>query len=158
MIEKLVEIISVIGLSAFRHTFGGVPLASGLGFNYLEVAILTALGGTIGLIFFIHLSHLLKWIFKTLIPVNSRANNQKRIFTKRNRFVVRIKQKWGLLGIAFLTPPLLSIPIGTTIAASLYKDKRQVFVTLLSAVLFWSFVGGFMAFLPLENLLAILHP
>ena len=156
MLEEIAKILSVVGLSAFRHTFGGVPLASGYGFSYFEVALLTAVGGTIGLLLFIYVAKFLSFCFAKLLGL--KRSRKPKTFTFRNRLLVKIKQRWGLYGIAFLTPPLLSIPIGTTIAASMYKDKRKVFVVLFTAVLFWSFAGAFMSYIPFENLFANLRP
>jgi hypothetical protein len=64
--------------------------------------------------------------------------NQKRIFTKRNRRIVSIFRKYGLFGITFLTPVLLSIPLGTIIANSLEKNKRKIFLYMFISILFWS--------------------
>ena len=62
----------------------------------------------------------------------------KKIFTKRNRKIVVIWKKYGLVGIAFLTPVILSIPIGTLIANSLVPDKKKIMVYMFFSVLFWA--------------------
>ena len=56
--------------------------------------------------------------------------------------IVRVKNRFGLWGIAFITPPLLSIPVGTLIASSLWKNKTQVLAALVTSVVFWSFAGA----------------
>src|SRR5262245_37085103 len=38
---------------------------------------------------------------------------KKRIFTTRNRRIIKIWQSYGLVGLAALTPIIFSIPIGT---------------------------------------------
>jgi len=63
---------------------------------------------------------------------------QKKVFTKRNRRLVTIFRKYGLFGIAFLTPVILSIPIGTIIANSLEPKKRKIFLFMFISILFWS--------------------
>jgi hypothetical protein len=62
----------------------------------------------------------------------------KKVFTKRNRRIVTIFRKYGLFGIAFLTPVILSIPIGTIIANSLEPKKRKIFLFMFISILFWS--------------------
>ena len=48
MNAKLAKIVSAAGLSTFKHTLGGVPLAAGYGFSYWEVVVYTAVGGIVG--------------------------------------------------------------------------------------------------------------
>jgi predicted neutral ceramidase superfamily lipid hydrolase len=60
------------------------------------------------------------------------------VFTKRNRRLVSIFRKYGLLGIAFLTPVILSIPIGTIVANSFEPNKRKIFLFMFISILFWS--------------------
>lgn len=140
---KEIQIASTIGLSAIKHTFGGLPMAAGFGFSYLEVAAFTAIGGIIGVAAFLFLAESIKAFSNRYFP----SKKAKRIFTKKNRFIVKVKQRFGLAGIAFLTPSILSVPIGTMVAASIFRDRKKVFLYLSMAVLIWSFGGA-----------ALLHP
>ncbi len=63
---------------------------------------------------------------------------KKKIFTKRNRLLVKLKVKYGLMGIAFLTPVLLSIPIGTFIATKLVTNKKKIILYMSVSVVFWA--------------------
>ena len=65
---------------------------------------------------------------------------EKKIFTKKSRRIVRIWKKYGLIGIALLTPILLSIPVGTFIASRLVPQRSTVILYMLFALLFWSVV------------------
>ncbi len=136
MVEEILKILSVISVSSFKHTFLGIPLAAGYGYNLLEVTLYTALGGTIGLIGFMYFSKFVLYWYKRFFP------KKRRKFTRMNRFIVRVRQRFGLYGIAFITPPLLSIPIGTLIASSIYSNKKRVFLFLFTSILFWSFAGA----------------
>jgi hypothetical protein len=68
----------------------------------------------------------------------SRSEQNKRVFTKRNRRIVRIWKRYGLTGIALITPVILSIPIGTLIANSLVDDRRKILIYMFFSILFWS--------------------
>lgn len=68
---------------------------------------------------------------------------KKRLFTAHNRRVVKIWKKYGLVGLAFLTPILISIPIGTVIAAHYVHNKRKLFLYMFVAIVFWSLVMNF---------------
>ncbi len=148
MWAEILKILSVISLSTVKHTVGGIPLASAYGFSYIEVALYSAIGGTLGAFIFIWSAKYIKIGFRKLFPKKAK---EKRIFTKKNRMIVRIKRSYGLIGIAFITPPLLSMPIGTIIAATMYKNKTRVFTVLFASVLFWSFLGATMSLIPLPE-------
>lgn len=62
----------------------------------------------------------------------------KRIFSRKSRLFVRMKIKYGLPGIAFLTPILLSVPVGTFIATKLTHNKTKIFLYITVAILLWA--------------------
>jgi hypothetical protein len=62
----------------------------------------------------------------------------KRIFSRKSRMFVKMKLKYGLSGIAFLTPILLSVPVGTFIATKLTHNKSKIFTYIAVAILFWA--------------------
>lgn len=64
---------------------------------------------------------------------------KKKIFTGRNRRIVKLKVKYGLIGIALLTPVILSIPIGTFIATKVVSNKKKVVLYLSVSILLWAF-------------------
>lgn len=141
MSAKLAKIASAVGLSTFKHTLGGVPLAAGYGFSYWEVAIYSAIGGIIGVAFFLFLASSAQSTMKKWFP----KKKPKKIFNRRNRFIVRIKKNFGLAGIAFLTPWFLSVPLGTFISFGIYKNRKRVFLYQAASILFWSFLGAGLA-------------
>lgn len=139
--EEVLKIISTIALSGVKHTFGGVPLAAGYGFSYIEIAVYCTIGGIVGSVAFMFFQKGIEFAWRKIFP----AKKSKRTFTWKNKLVVRVKQRFGLLGIAFITPPLLSIPVGTIIASSLWKKKGRVLAALTASVIFWSFTGAAVA-------------
>jgi hypothetical protein len=78
-----------------------------------------------------------------------KQSRNKKIFTKRNRKIVRIWTKYGLFGIALLTPIILSIPLGTLIANSLESNRKKIVLYMFVSILFWS--------LTMTSLFAIYH-
>jgi len=134
-----VKVLSVVALSSVKHTMGGVPLAIGLfGGDYFWVVLSSAMGGVIGVAFFLLMASTFASTLRKWFPPKKR----KKVFTRRNRFIVKIKRNFGLAGIAFLTPWFLSVPIGTIISYGIYKDRRKVFLYQSAAIIFWSFAGG----------------
>lgn len=66
------------------------------------------------------------------------GKRKKKIFNPRNRRLVRIWSEWGILGLALITPVLLSIPLGTIITTRLVRKKKKVFIYMFCSILFWS--------------------
>lgn len=64
----------------------------------------------------------------------------KKRFTKTNKFIVRMKIKLGLFGIAMYAPLFLSVPIGSIIAAKFYGKEKKTFPIIVLGM----FVNGFM--------------
>jgi hypothetical protein len=112
--------------------------------NYLLALMSSCTGAIFGTVFFTYLSAgLLKW-WDQLKEKWFTSKHPKKIFTKSNRRVLRIKHRFGLIGIAILTPIFLSIPIGAFLAERFYKDKKKVIVYLSVSALFWCFTLYFL--------------
>lgn len=63
----------------------------------------------------------------------------KKKFTRMNKFVVRMKMRFGIFGIAMYAPLFLSIPLGSIVTAKFYgKEKKTFFIIMLGI-----FVNGF---------------
>ncbi len=60
-----------------------------------------------------------------------------KMFTPQSRKIIKIKNKFGLFGIALLAPVLLSIPLGTFLGERFFKDKSKVILYHCASVLFW---------------------
>ena len=61
--------------------------------------------------------------------------------------MVRIKQKYGLIGIALTTPFLLSIPVGVFLVVRYYRASRVKFLYLIASNVLWSVIyTGFYMF------------
>lgn len=160
---SIFEMIQVIIISGIKFIVA-IPISIGMGFNFIQTFMITTAGGLLGVIFFFYLGEgiLILWkhnFFKIkgiFVKQNSvqltRTAKQKKelkksIFTWRNRFIVNVRRKWGLIGIAILTPVLLSIPLGTFLANRYYKkNKRNVLIYLSVSVTCWSLIMSFVYF------------
>lgn len=115
-------------------------------FSFFETILWINMGGLAGIYFFAYLSKgLNRWIESKMKRWKARKSGSvqeksKRIFTKRNRRIVRIKQRYGLIGIAASTPLLLSIPVGVFLVVRYYPRNRMRYIWLVASNLAWSFV------------------
>lgn len=136
------EIVSVFLLSTVKFVFGAVPYALFLGFSFFEAVFITSIGGFTGVLIFVNFSDWLMKKAKERAKKKRLENSQKmpkKIFTRRNKTIVFIKRKFGLVGIAFATPLLLSIPLGCFLAVRYFKEKPKIIAYMFAAILFWSF-------------------
>ena len=143
------KILTLILWSSVKF-LAAAPLALAYGFNYYQTLIITMTGGILGVFFFFyigeHLGPLLNIIriryamFRGQNMVDIKQTKRKKIFTWRSRLMVRTIRRFGLIGIAALTPIILSIPVGTILAARYYHNKKQVLAYLCISVLCWSVI------------------
>lgn len=107
--------------------------------NYFMALLSSCTGAVFGSILFTYLfAGILKWWDRVKEGLFS-SKHPKKIFTKFNRRVIRIKHRFGLTGIAILTPIFLSIPIGAFLAERFYKDKKKVILYLSVSAIAWCF-------------------
>ncbi|MFY9309112.1 MAG: hypothetical protein WAQ28_08720 [Bacteroidia bacterium] len=138
--ESILEIAFVFFLSTVKFVFGGLVYAVAK-FPFFKAVTVTCLGGFTGSTFFVYSSDWLIAYFKRRKALKKLKNPNappKKKFTRMNKIVVLAKKRFGLLGIALLTPSLLSIPIGCFIAVRYFKDKQRIIVFMYGSILFWS--------------------
>jgi len=151
-LNEIVKILLVVLLSSVKF-IAGPPFAyydNQYDFSFLETNIYCITGGMLGVVLFSYFSKQIDnfwhWLRPKLLKVSDGIQQKetkpapKKVFTKRNRMVVKVWKKYGALGIAFLTPVLFSIPIGTILANYLVKDKKTIYWFMFMAITFWSVV------------------
>jgi hypothetical protein len=133
----LIQILLTILFSAFKFAMTFPLVIMQFEFSFVETILWTNVGGIVGIYFFAFLSgKLILWWNRTF----NRPRRNKKVFTKRNRRIIRIKQQYGLVGIAVITPLLLSIPVGTFLVVRYYHSSRTKFLYLIASNLFWSVI------------------
>jgi hypothetical protein len=135
--REFLKIVTVFLTCAFFFGKAGVPTAIAFfKFNFFKVMLISWGGGISGVILFTYMSEaILKAIHK--FRVKRHLIHRRRIFTKFNRRVIKIKQRFGLIGIAFITP-IIGTPVGCFIAERFYRDKKKVIVYQSISIVFWS--------------------
>jgi hypothetical protein len=159
---KIFKLIQVLIVSGIKFLFA--PLISiSYGFNYIQTALVTALGGILGILFFYFLS---KWILRQYYRYSPmifsyftgekidwsrsilRSEIQlKKKFTRKNKLIINIRNKYGFLGIIIFTPVLLSIPLGAFLARKYYSGKSHTLVYMSISAVLWSFFISSILFL-----------
>ncbi len=62
----------------------------------------------------------------------------KKVFSKKSRKFVTLWKKYGIIGISFLTPILLSPPGGAILALAFGGSRKQMFVYMFVFSVLWS--------------------
>jgi len=161
------KLIQMLLLSAVKFLFAP-PIAIEIGFNYIQTLIITISGGILGVVFFYYLSGLLivgfsylkkkiKHFFSSsekrhLIKHGLSEPVKKKIFTVRNKVVVKMKKKIGLIGIIAVTP-FISIPLAAFLVKKYYSTHKWALVYFAISIVFWSFVFSTVYFYKLKHLI-----
>ena len=135
----LTEILSILGLLLWSGLkfFTAPPIMAVAGYTYWETIMVTTLGGFLGVLFFYFLTDIINKYVSPYFQRKKKGDPKK--FTRKNKLIIKAKWRFGLLGLSFLTPSLLSIPLGTMLAAKYFRSDRKTIPYLLMSVVFWSF-------------------
>ncbi|MFT2009263.1 hypothetical protein ACMA1I_11355 [Pontibacter sp. 13R65] len=140
MLEEILKYLSVYLLSTVKF-FGGPVAGISLGLSYFETVLLTIAGMMTSVVVFSFLGRrAANWL------VRRRIEKNKPLFSKKSRTIVKVWNSFGVTGIAFLTPLLLTPVLGTVVAALLGVPKRSIFLHMLWSAIFWSITLTFMTF------------
>lgn len=132
MVEKLIPYIIVILSSAFRFGLGPV-MGKIFALSIIEIVILMIIGMMLTIVFLTTIvGDLFYGFLKKTIFKNSK------IFSPKTRRIVRVWNKRGLIGIAFLTPILFSPVGGGLIAVSFGEEKKKIIIYMFLSACFWA--------------------
>lgn len=135
------KILSFFLLSTVK--FGiTVPVAiRALHFTFFEAFIFCLASGTVGILFFYFFGKSINvWLenYKHKQRIKKGIPPPKAKFSKKKRLLVKFKAQYGLIGLAFLTPPILSIPFGVLVSVKFYSHSKKLLPYMLISVVFWS--------------------
>ena len=134
---SLYHIITVMLISSVKFLLAIPVAAYQYEFSFWETFLFSSIGGVIGIIIFAKFS---RWIidhYNNWMSSIQKANSKKGL---KNVVAIKTIRKYGLFGIAFLTPIFFSIPIGTFIALRFFPNKKKTLPVLAASVFGWSFV------------------
>jgi hypothetical protein len=135
MLDYFIKIVGWWMLSIIKFLFVpfGMLLKPDVGeqWTWLEVIMVSSTGAALGVFIFFHFGEI---IFSWLAH---HFNAKRRIFTRRNRWMIRVKKRWGLNGLLLISG-LISVPIASVIGAKLYRHNSTALPKLIIAFFCWS--------------------
>lgn len=137
---KILEVLLIASVKLVLAPFE----AERYGFNFRDAFLITTSGGLTGILAFTFIGQgiaygwkKIKGLFQSKEKILGKTRKK---FTISNKMTVRIKMRFGLVGVALITPSLISIPVGTLVINHLYKKKLKNIITLTLSVVFWSMI------------------
>lgn len=128
---EILKYFSVYLISMVKF-FGGPVLGISSGLSFVETMVLTIAGMMTSVVIFSLVGKAFSnWYAKR------RRNKAGSIFNTKNRRIVKVWQKFGVTGIAFLTPIILTPIVGTVVAALFGASRKRIFVHMLWSAVFW---------------------
>jgi len=158
--SAIFKLLIVFVLSSVKFLLAP-PLSFGMGLNFLQTLASTSAGGIMGVFLFFYFSRFLIRMYDRFVRgyvhiaihyIAGKLNlghlaerffpktRKKKIFTLGNRLIVKVRQKYGFMGLVILTPVLFSIPIGTFLVARFYPRQPYSTLYLAASVVMWSFI------------------
>lgn len=145
--REVVEALLVIVTAMVKFLFAA-PVSFGMNKGFLETMLYLMVGGGLGMVVFYFAGRgMLEWFRHRYIRRRRERQMKglplKRIFTRTNRLIVRIKHRYGIIGLAAFAPPTLSIPVTAVLAAKYFHHEKRTLPILLTSVMGWSVVLSF---------------
>jgi len=126
--------------SPFKYLFGVASIFLTEGISPIVGFLITLSGSMLGVFIYVYAG---EWVIEKLAA----KNKNKKVFSKSTRRLVKIKRSGGLVGIAILTPVLLSIPIGCFLAVTMEHHRFRIIRMMFYSIVSWGIlVFGLKAF------------
>ena len=136
MFQTYLEYIKVIVFSGVKFIFGPVYGVLHHHLSLLETIILTVIGMMTSVVLVTYFGEFIRLkIFK-----RKEASSATIKVNKKRRNIVKIWNKHGLKGVAFLTPLLFSPIGGAVIAVYFGSKKKYIFLYMFISAVWWSVV------------------
>jgi len=138
MKTTLLKYLSVALASTLKF-FGGPITGVILKLTWLETALCSA----VGMMFSVLLLTYVGGGVQAMIKKYRKSPPKK--FSKTNRIAVNIWKKFGIIGIAFLTPPLFTPLFGPILAVAFRVPRPSIFLWMSASALIWGLAISYIA-------------
>jgi hypothetical protein len=151
----VLKYLHIILLASVKY-FVTLPYAMIIGLDYKQAIIALLIGGIGGFLFFYYLSKRLirgidivwPYICRHAPPVfrhkykaiceKQFSKKTAKIFTRKSRLIAKIRTSYGLWGIIFATPFILTIPVGAFLASKYYSRRKHIVLYMILSIIGWA--------------------
>lgn len=140
---EILEFISVMALSAFKIVPAYALAKGGYDMSIFETFLSVSLGGVFGISVYTYFGGQIRAYFEARRRKKNKDKTLDKKQIKKLRRLIKIWRRFGIWGIAFLTPPILSPPIGTAISLAFGEKTHRIIIFLGISTLIWAFAFAF---------------
>ncbi len=133
MLEKIGAYFGIYLLCCLKSIFGPL-LGPAAGMSKLEIIIVTVAGVMTSALLFTLVGEKIK---KNILPIFIK---NPRKFSPASRRMVRLWKKYGIIGVCFLTPLVLSPVGGSLLVSSVGAPRKKVYLYMFIFGVFWAVV------------------
>lgn len=136
MLTEVLKYLGLYLLACIKSIFPPL-LGPTAGLTPLEIIIVTMAGLMTSVLIFTFLGEKVRThVFPIFIKKPKR-------FSRKSRRMVRLWRRYGVVGVCFLTPLILSPPGGALLVSTVGAPRKQVFFYMLLFGIFWSVTWTF---------------
>lgn len=131
--------LTVTALCAVKYMIG---VASGLAtdFSFTELFLCYFIGGSLGMVLYtLFGNRIMNWWKKR----KSQNTEISQDLPPKNDWKIKVWNRFGLVGIAILTPPILSQPVGTAISLGFGTPAYKVIIFMCASIFVWSLIFAY---------------
>ncbi|QRR02889.1 hypothetical protein [Dyadobacter sandarakinus] len=128
-----------VALASTLKFFGGPITGVVLQLSWIETAICSALGMMFTVLVLTYVGSGIQGLFKKY-----RKSAPKK-FSRTTRMAVNIWQRFGIIGIAFLTPPLFTPLFGPILAVAFRVPRGSIFLWMSVSAMVWGLAISYLA-------------
>lgn len=131
--SELLKLLSFVLLSGTKFFFA-LPALIFAGYSPIETILISTFGGILSFFIFYYFGRIIKEFYYKKFPPKRKAKT----FSRKNRWLIKVKDSYGLWGIAIITPSVLGIPLGALLASAFFKKGKQTILIFVFWIVFWS--------------------
>ncbi len=134
--DRFFSYLKVAAASTIKF-FGGPILGKIENLSWWETAISSTFGLMFTVIIVIYAGEYLQRFIHYVRKYLGKDDRPKKIFTRTTRTGIKVKNKLGLWGIAFLTPLIFTPIVGSFLSLAFRFPKFQIIIKMFICGLFW---------------------
>lgn len=157
--EYILKLLNVSFIASIKY-FWATPYAYIFKLNAVETLFCIEIGGIIGFLLYYYFFRFLLAELKLLWPVvyfftpvifkvrfeqwrdrRRRRQLTRRKFTNMNKFIVKIRVRYGMCGIIVLSPVILSIPIGALLGTKYFPHRHGFIPYMILSISVWGVIS-----------------
>jgi uncharacterized membrane protein len=128
-----------VALASTLKFFGGPIAGVVLKLTWIETAICSAIGMMFSVLVLTYVGGAIQDFIK------KRRKTPPKKFSRTNRIAVNIWKRFGIIGIAFLTPPLFTPLFGPILAVAFKVPRPAIFLWMSASAIIWGLAISYIA-------------